>query len=152
MMSDGLVIRNNSKKKKPIFQRQDANKYKQFRKSWRRPRGIHSKLKTGFKGHGAVPSIGYGTPKLIKGLTKDGLRRVLVNNLNDLQKINEKNIAVIGACVGVKKRLDILKAAKEKKLKVAGVKDFDSSINKITGNLKFMKSKSVGEKKDESKK
>lgn len=126
-----LTARNLMKKKKPSFKRQDANKYKQFRDSWRRPRGIHSKLKTGFKGHNAVPSIGWGSPRAVKGLTRKGLELVVINNVNELQKLSGKNLAVISRRVGIRKRLEIVKAAKEKKINISGIKDLDSYINKI---------------------
>ena len=131
-----LVTRNLMKKKKPSFKRQDANKYEQFRSSWRRPRGLHSKLREAFKGHGSVPSIGWGSPRAVSGLTRKGLRPVIVNNVNELQKIGEKNLAVISRKVGMKKRLEIVKAAKEKKINVFGIKDFDSYINKIAESRK----------------
>lgn len=144
-----LAARNLMKKKKPGFKRQDANKYKQFRDSWRRPRGIHNKLKAGFKGHNAVPSIGWGSPRAVKGLTTKGLEPIVVNNVSELQKVSEKNLAIISRRVGIRKRLEIVKAAKEKKINISGVKDFDSYINKI---IESRKKEDVKAEKNESSK
>ena len=126
-----LDTRKEIKSRKPEFERQDSNIFKQFEGKWRRPKGIHSKLRRGFRGHKAAPSIGYSSPRAVSGLTKKGLKMVLISNLNDFNKIKNDCVAVISSKVGIKKKLEILKYAKEKKLNVSGVKDFDSYINKI---------------------
>jgi large subunit ribosomal protein L32e len=106
-------------RKKPKFLRQSAKAYKRLGSKWRRPRGIHSKLRRHEKGKGFIPSPGYGAPKKLRGLHPSGFKEVLVSNLNDLLKVDAKKEAVkIAHTVGKKKRSKILKKAEELKIKV----------------------------------
>jgi len=146
-----LTNRNKMKAKKPRFQRQDANIFKQFRGKWRKPKGIHSKLRRGFKGHGGFPSIGYSSPAAAKGLTRKGFVPFIVFNLNDLEKIDNKlHVVVLAHSVGTKKRIELLKKIKEKKLHIFGVKDVDVLLTKLSEYLQLKKNES-NKKKDKKK-
>ena len=51
------------KRKKPKFYRQDISKaIRVQRSSWRRPKGLQSKMRHGFRGRANMPSTGYGAP------------------------------------------------------------------------------------------
>ncbi|MFQ5800509.1 MAG: 50S ribosomal protein L32e [Candidatus Hydrothermarchaeales archaeon] len=107
------------KSKKPKFKRQEQSRYKRLADKWRKPRGIHSKLRKKQKTKGSRPSIGYGNPKSIKGLHPSGLREVRVSNPSDLEGIDQKSQAIrIAGTVGKRKRAKILEKAKKMKLKV----------------------------------
>lgn len=149
-MNKTLNFRNEMKAKKPDFERQDANKYKQFSGKWRRPRGIHNKLRRGFKGHKAMPSIGYSSPRSVRCLTRKGLRLILVYNKNDLNKVKENCVGVVAGNVGLKKKIEILNLAKEKKVNILGVKDIVGFIN--SAKEKLAKRKKDSESKKESNK
>ena len=108
------------KKKKPKFLRQMWKAYKRIRKvKWRRPKGSQSKLRKRMKGKGAVVSIGYGSPKEVRGLHPCGLKEVLVHNPKELEKVDpEREVVRISSRVGKKKRIEIIKKAEELKIKV----------------------------------
>ena len=106
-------------RKKPKFLRQGAIAYKRLGKRWKKPRGIHSKVRRHEKGKAKLPSPSYGAPRKLRHLHPSGFREVLVHNIKDLEKIDSKKEAVkIASSVGKKKRSDILKKAEEKKIKV----------------------------------
>lgn len=106
-------------RKKPKFLRPGAIAYKRLGRKWRRPRGMHAKLRRHEKSKGKMPSPGYGAPKELRYLHPSGLKEVLVSNVNDLQKIDPKTEAVrIAHIVGKKKRTQLLKKAEELKIKV----------------------------------
>jgi large subunit ribosomal protein L32e len=106
-------------RKKPKFVRQGANYLKKVKKKWRRPRGLHSKLKLKQKSKGKIPNVGYGAPKSKRGLHPSGLKEVYVQNLKDLDKIDNKTQAGrISAQVGKKKKKLILEKAKGMKIKI----------------------------------
>ena len=113
-----LKARKKTKSKKPGFQRQEG-RLKKLKDGWRRPKGRHSKLRKKEAARGKHPSPGYGSPKSVRGLSKQGLVEVRVRNLEDLSGVQKKgHIVVISGTVGKKKRIDIIKKAEELGLKV----------------------------------
>ncbi len=147
-MKELLNVRKELKKKKPTFLRQDAHKVKRLKKNWRRPKGRHSKMRLRFGGYRKLPAVGYSSPKKVRGLTREGFKEIIVNNIKDLDRINENSVAVIGSTVGLKKRLEILKKIKELKLK-CNFKDIDGFIKKAMENIE--KKKALAKKKIELK-
>ena len=106
-------------RKKPKFRRWMSQAYKRVKESWRRPRGIHSKVRIRKKGKIKIPSVGYGAPKELRFLHPSGLKEVLISNLKDLEKVDPKTQAIrIAHTVGEKKRKEIIKKAEEMKIKV----------------------------------
>lgn len=114
-----LELRKKIKKKKPTFRRQEWFRKKAVGVKWRKPRGIHSKLREHEKARGSLPRPGYGSPSAVRGLNRQGYTEVLVRNLNDLGKIDPKEeIAIIARGVGKKKRLELLEFAVKNNIKV----------------------------------
>jgi len=106
-------------RKKPKFRRWMSQSYKRVKSSWRKPKGLHSKIRIREKSKIRMPSIGWSAPRILRGLHPSGLKEVLVRNINELEKINPKNEAVkIAHTLGKKRREEILKKAKELKIKV----------------------------------
>lgn len=106
-------------RKKPRFLRQSAKAYKRLGEKWRRPRGMHSKLRRKEKSKGKMPSPGYGAPKSLRYLHPSGYKEVLIHNVKELEKVNpEKEAIKIAHTIGRKKREEILKKAEELKIKV----------------------------------
>ncbi len=144
----------NNDKKKPNFIRGDSNRKKQF-KSWRKPRGIHNKLRLNKKGHQKKPAIGYGSPKKLRGKGKNDLIPVVILNANELEKIDKsKNSITIGKNLGLRKKLDILTKIKEKGFIVDNIKDVDKFIEEKNKLIQFKKEekKKKSEKRKEKKK
>jgi len=111
------MIMNN--KRKPKFMRQEWFKKPALGIKWRSPKGNQSKLRRHIKGKGFMPSVGYGSPVLTRGMHPCGLWEVVVNNEAQLEGIDKgKNAVKIASTVGRKKREEILKRAKEMGLKV----------------------------------
>src|SRR3989344_5926525 len=144
-----LEFRNYLKSKKPDFLRQDAHKVKKLEKKWRRPKGRHSKMRFKLRGYRKSPSIGYSSPKEVKYLNKKGLREILVNNINDLMNIDNKelNIVLLSSTLGLRKSLEILRKAKELKLNISNIRDIDSFINNTESFFKKKKQKKQKKKK-----
>lgn len=134
-MKELVELRNARKKKKPTFLRQDGHKLDKLSKKWIKPKGLDSKMRRGLKGYRVSPSPGYSSPRLVKGLARDGLREIIVYNVHDLSKIGKNDIAVIGGSVGTRKKVEIIKKAKEMKLNIRNVKDTDAFIKKVDDKL-----------------
>tara|TARA_Y100000310_G_scaffold342571_1_gene446368 strand:- start:1222 stop:1821 length:600 start_codon:yes stop_codon:yes gene_type:complete len=142
-----MKIVETKRNEKPRFIRQDTNKTKRLKKVWRKPKGLHSKIRLNKRGHAKKPSLGYGSPKSIRG----GKKFKLVHNLNELE---DAKSVVISSSVGLKKKVEILKIAQEKKLEILNVKQIDKFLKDVEEKLKQKKEKKkkVVEKKEKKKK
>jgi large subunit ribosomal protein L32e len=107
-------LREKVKSRKPDFVRQESWRYKRVDESWRKPRGIDSKMRKEVKGWPAKVKVGYRGPKAARGLHPSAYKEVLVYNVDDLSGINPKVEAVrIAHTVGARKRAEILSRARE---------------------------------------
>lgn len=150
-MDELLKIRKEIKKNKPDFIKQDAHKKNRLKNNWRKPRGRHSKLRLGKRGHGKCPGVGYSSPKKVKGLNKEGLKEVIVKSVKDLENVKDEVIVISGK-VGIKKKLVILEEIKKRNLKVINIKDKDQLIKKIQDKkAERLKKKGKKEEKKEEK-
>ena len=114
-----VKLREEVKAKKPEFRRQESWRYKRVKESWRRPRGIDSKMRRKKKGWPKLVDIGYGSPRLARHLHPSGYRDVLVYNVDDLLKLDkERDAARIASTVGRRKRMEIIRKAKQLDIKL----------------------------------
>lgn len=131
-----LKVRKQLKAKKPTFLREDYQKRACIPLRWRRPRGIHSKMRHRFAGHRALVTPGYGSPREAFGLHPSGLAPVVVHTLNELSKLNAKTHgAVLGSTLGLPKRMLLLAKAKELGLRVLSVKNIDAELKEIKDGI-----------------
>lgn len=148
-----LGIRKDIKKRKPKFIAQDSHKRKKLKQTWKRPTGVHSKVRHKMRGYKSMVDTGYKSPKAVSGLHPSGLKEVLVHSLNDIEKINVKEEGiVIGKGVGTKKKVEIVKKAKEKGIKILNIKDTDMFLKNIQENLAKKKADKSKKESDKEKK
>jgi len=114
-----LKLREEIASRRPEFVRQESWRYKRVKPSWRKPKGIDSKMRLRVKGWPKIVKVGYRGPAAVRGLHPSGYRDVLVYNVSDLERLNpETDAARIAHSVGAKKRMEILAKAKELGIKV----------------------------------
>ena len=148
-MKELLELRKNMKAKKPKFIRQDAHK-KRLRKRWVKPRGLHSKIRLKQRGHARKVSDGYGGPKEVRGLSKEGLKMIIIHNADELSKVNkEKEGIIISGNVGLKNKMLLLKKAKEDGINVLNLNVDEYLKVKNEGLKKRLKKKKAKEEKKE---
>ena len=161
-MKELLAQRKEKKGKKPTFLQQDGHKKARLSKTWRKPRGRHSKIRLRLRGYKRMPKVGWGSPTAVKGLHQTGLEGVLVYNIGDVNEIDaQKQGMIIGRQVGAKKKLGIIQAAQAKNitlLEIKSIDDYKKELEKrfserVTKKKKGKEEKAKkAEKKEEKKK
>lgn len=117
---EALELREKVVSTKPEFKRPESWRYKRLQTTWRKPKGVDNhQRKQKSRGRPGIVKVGYGGPKIARGLHPSGFTDNLVFNINDLEKLNPKTDGVrIGHGVGTKKRKEIMIKVIEKKFKV----------------------------------
>ena len=82
---------------------------------WRKPKGRHSKMREKRKGYPISPSIGYKSPRKV-------IPAKLINNMNELKNLKEKSAIIIAKKVGARKKMEIIKLAQEKNIRILNIK------------------------------
>ena len=115
-----LELRDKVAKNRPEFKRPESWRYKRLETTWRKPKGIDNhQRKQKSRGRPGLVKVGYGGPKIARGLHPSGYTDNLVYNIDDLEKLNSKIDGVrIGHSVGTKKRKEIVIKSIEKKFKI----------------------------------
>jgi len=115
-----LDLRSEVAKSRPVFKRPESWRYKRLETTWRKPKGIDNhQRKQKSRGRPGLVKVGYGGPKISRGLHPSGYTDNLVYNIDDLEKLNPKIDGVrIGHSVGTKKRKEIVIKSIEKKFKI----------------------------------
>ncbi len=105
------------------------------KQKWRNPTGRHNKIRNKRRGYSARVEIGYKTDRGMRGRINEKIPKKIFN-AKQLENIGKNEIAVIGK-IGMKKKIEIAKKAKEMKVEIHNL------------NLKkFFKGKnSMGDKK-----
>ena len=121
-----LSKRNAANRKRPAFKRQNWFRYKRLGQKWRRPRGMHSKMRTRRKYRPPVASISYRGPAAARGLHPSGFAEVVVHRPADLEAIDpQREAARIAATVGDRKREVIETRAAELKIRVLNSRGYE---------------------------
>lgn len=108
-----LNVKRQLRRTRPSFTRHRPDRKASLAESWRKPRGLHNKLKDRKKGCGAWIADGYRTPADVRGLHISGLAIVRVANVAELAGVDAKTSGVVIASVGAKRQLEIIAEAKK---------------------------------------
>lgn len=144
-----LELRKQIKNKNPDFIRQDAHKKKRLGSKWRRPKGLHSKIRLNLRGRARKVSIGYRTPKKVRNLHKSGMKQNIIKSENDLDSLDSKKDGIIiSSSFGNRKRITILKKAKEAGFNIINFKNPEEFIKKVEDGINLKKKIEKEKKKD----
>jgi LSU ribosomal protein L32E len=89
------------------------------KKSYRKPRGTHSKQREGVKGKGATVQAGFRTAEAVRGKHPSGFEEVRVHRPADLDDVDPDAQAVrIASAVGGRKRERIEDRAEDEGIRV----------------------------------
>eukprot|EP00252_Welwitschia_mirabilis_P014017 TRINITY_DN31034_c0_g1_i1.p1 TRINITY_DN31034_c0_g1~~TRINITY_DN31034_c0_g1_i1.p1 ORF type:complete len:134 (+),score=22.99 TRINITY_DN31034_c0_g1_i1:187-588(+) len=102
------------KKRIKKFKRPQSDRKIAVKESWRRPKGIDSRVRRKFKGCTLMPNIGYGSNKKTRHYLRNGFKKFVVNNVKELELLmmhNRTFCAEIGHRVSTLKRKAIVERA-----------------------------------------
>jgi large subunit ribosomal protein L32e len=144
-----MEIKSAMKKRRPSFKRQEFNKrIRLSRSSWRKPRGVDSKMREQWGGYRAIVKIGYGTPRKLRGRLSNGLIEVKVSTVKELNSLTKDQIAVIPRTMGNRRRLELLKEALKFKILISNFRNIESKIKEIESNFEARKKRRQELKKE----
>ena len=125
-----LSKRNAANRKRPAFKRQNWFRYKRLGTAWRKPRGMHSKMRMRRKYRPPVVSTGYRGPVAARGLHPSGFAEVLVHRPEELEALDGKlEAARVAATVGDRKREAIEARAAELEIRVLNSRGYEDENN-----------------------
>jgi large subunit ribosomal protein L32e len=156
--NNALDARKLLKSKKPTFLRQDGHKKIRLGNKWRKPKGLQNKMRLNKRGYRKSVSVGYKSPRLVKGFDKSGLEIINITKIDLLESVDPKTQGiVISGNIGQKKKIEIVKIAIKKSITILNIKDPEKYITDINEKLSKKKeqkdkSKKVKNKKEEEKK
>lgn len=106
----------------PKFLRHTSHKYSKLglrrkkKQIWRRPTGRDNKMREQRRGKPALVAIGYSTDKKQRGKINNKTP-ITINHISQIKNVKKENIILLGK-IGKRKKLEIVKKAKEMKLEV----------------------------------
>lgn len=112
-------IREKLKRKRPSFRRIESWRYKKLKDSWRKARGIDSQTRKKEKSGVKSPTVGYRSPRKVRGFHPSGYEEIRVFNLKDFKGLNNKKHAIkFSAKIGAKKRIALVDYAQSRGFKI----------------------------------
>ncbi len=112
-----LRLRRQEGNRRPLFVRQASHRYWRIGRdgAWRRPRGMQSKQRRHYGYRPTVVSIGFRSPRLIRGRTSTGFLPIPVRTASDLARIDPaREAALIARTVGTRRRLLLEEVARKR--------------------------------------
>ncbi|MEM2925265.1 MAG: 50S ribosomal protein L32e [Methanocellales archaeon] len=114
-----LAVRKRLKAKKPEFRGPDSHKKKRVNPAWRRPTGLHHKVRSKIKAKGKAVKVGFRGPAMVRGLHPSGFEEVVVYSEKELDELDRSRQAIkISGRVGMKKRAAIIEKARSLGFKI----------------------------------
>jgi len=114
--------RNGVKKRTKSFERHQHQQFWRIgRSSWRKQKGIDSRVRRRYKGTIPQPKIGFGSDKSTRNLLPNGFYKFLVHNPRELELLlmhNRKYCAEIAHNVSSRTRKEIVERAEQLNIKV----------------------------------
>jgi large subunit ribosomal protein L32e len=120
---NALSIKRQLRRTRPAFTRHHPHRKASLGDKWKKPRGLHNKLKDRKRGCGPWVSDGYRTPEAVRGMHISGLVIAHVANASQLTGLDPKTTGVVIARTGAKRQIELIAACQKAGLRVLNHKD-----------------------------
>ena len=103
------------------FKRHHSDRYDRVHESWRKPMGIDSAVRRQFRSTCRMVKVGYKNSKKTRHTMKDGFKKFLIRNIDDVEVLLMNNRTFAGEIahnVGARKRIVICNRARELNVKI----------------------------------
>jgi len=144
------------KRKMPKFIRSDAHKKKRLGTKWKKPIGIHPKMRLKIKGKPVMVNIGYKTPLALQNHSlRNGLKIVEVKTMDDLKLINPKEECVEFVGIGFRKKKEMIAFCELNKILINNLRNPKQFVERRENELKAKREKTTNRiemKKNKTKK
>ena len=152
-MKQLIELKKQMKKKRPKFVRSVAHKIKRISsKVWRKPKGLQNKMRLSKSGHRKSVSIGFRSPASVRGLTKEGIKPIIVYDIKSLENIDKEKQGVILGKTGMKKRALLIKKAESLGIRIFNIGNVGESLKNIDDKIKRRKEKKTQREKRKTEK
>ena len=118
-----LRLRSLISSRRPKFIRMNSWRIKRLEDKWRSPRrSLDNKIRLQRKGFPPLVKIGYRGPSKARYLHPSGFQEVIIYSPQDLEKVDPATQAArIASTVGRRKRIEIIKKAEEKGIRILNI-------------------------------
>lgn len=148
-----IELRRILKSKKPKFLMTGQGERKRVPARWRKPGGSDNKMRQKLKGYPKCVSQGYRSPREARYLHPSGLKVLVVNNADDIKKIDAKKEGVyLSSRIGKRKKVEIAKKCIELGIKVFNFKDTGKFIESVKADIEARKAAKGKKAEDKEKK
>mmetsp|Transcript_5125 Transcript_5125/g.7499 ORF Transcript_5125/g.7499 Transcript_5125/m.7499 type:complete len:137 (+) Transcript_5125:107-517(+) len=110
------------KKRSKKFARHQSDQFMRIKNSsWRKPKGIDSRVRRRYKGAVPMPSVGYGSDKATRNVHPNGFKSVVVSNASDVEMLmmhNRTYAATVAHSVSSRVRREIIARAEQLAIRV----------------------------------
>jgi len=127
------------------YYRKEVHRRKRLTKTWRKPKGMHSKVRRKERQVIDMPSSRRRSPAKTRGLHPSGFEEILVSTLSQLEKIDPKTQVARFSKMGRKKKTMLFNHAKKQKIKVL---NFKPEVKEKKEEVKIEKQKEEIKKKE----
>jgi len=126
-----LELRKKLNAKRPLFLHPDHQKRVEVGTRWRRPRGLHNKVRKEVWGKPARVKVGYRGPAEVRGLDKSGLVPRLVYTVAQVGRLDVKTQGAIVGQMGARNRALVLAECQKRSVNVLNVKKVDEKLQSM---------------------
>lgn len=108
------------------FKPQDYFRYKKLGTRWQKARGRQSKLRKSKKGAGAMPNVGYRSPKKLRGLERGFIKATVVKSVEDMDSVKDEAV-IISSSLGKRKAAEIARIAQQRNIRLLNNKSAEAA-------------------------